>query len=144
MEQLILTWEQFYADAHYLALQLKKQPHVWKGLVAITRGGLIPSGIIAHVLNVRHIDTICISSYDNVERCQTELEVLKGLKNEAEDIAIIDDLVDTGRTFKLVKEMLPNAHCAAIYAKPQGKPLISSYSKDVSQDAWIVFPWEES
>ena len=35
------------------------------GIVAITRGGLVPAHIIARELDIRIIDTVCISSYDD-------------------------------------------------------------------------------
>jgi xanthine phosphoribosyltransferase len=38
--------------------------------------------------------------------------------------------------------MLPGAHFATIYAKPAGKPLVDSFVTEVSQDTWILFPWD--
>jgi xanthine phosphoribosyltransferase len=55
---------------------------------------------------------------------------------------IIDDLVDTGRTAKVVREMLPKAHFATVYAKPAGRPLVDTFITEVSQDTWILFPWD--
>ena len=55
---------------------------------------------------------------------------------------LIDDLVDTGETAKLVRERLPQAHFATIYAKPAGRPLVDTYITEVSQDTWILFPWD--
>src|SRR6202035_1312012 len=39
-------------------------------------------------------------------------------------LLIVDDLVDTGKTGRLVREMLPDAHFATVYAKPMGRPLV--------------------
>ena len=55
---------------------------------------------------------------------------------------IIDDLVDTGATAKIVRAMLPGAHFATVYAKPAGKPLVDTYVTETSQDTWIMFPWD--
>ena len=57
-------------------------------------------------------------------------------------LLIVDDLVDTGKTGRLVREMMPDAHFAAVYAKPQGKPLVDTFITEVSQDTWIYFPWD--
>ncbi len=38
--------------------------------------------------------------------------------------------------------MLPNAHFATVYAKPQGVPTIDTFITEVSQDTWIYFPWD--
>ncbi|MEL6751180.1 MAG: phosphoribosyltransferase family protein, partial [Pseudomonadota bacterium] len=58
------------------------------------------------------------------------------------DVLVIDDLTDTGATAKKVREMLPNAHIATVYAKPKGVPLADTYVTEVSQDTWIYFPWD--
>ena len=55
---------------------------------------------------------------------------------------IVDDLVDTGKTAKVVREMLPKAHFATVYAKPAGRPMVDSFITEVSQDTWIFFPWD--
>ena len=57
-------------------------------------------------------------------------------------ILVIDDLVDTGQTAKVVREALPKAHFAAVYAKPMGRPMVDTFITEVSQDTWIHFPWD--
>ena len=48
----------------------------------------------------------------------------------------------TGKTARVVREMLPEAHFATVYAKPAGQPLVDTYVTEVSQDTWILFPWD--
>ena len=55
---------------------------------------------------------------------------------------VVDDLVDTGGTAKIIRPMLPKAHIATVYAKPAGEPLVDTYVTWVSQDTWIYFPWD--
>ena len=57
-------------------------------------------------------------------------------------VLVVDDLVDTGATARLVREMLPKAHFATVYAKPLGRPLVDTFITEVSQDTWIFFPWD--
>ena len=38
--------------------------------------------------------------------------------------------------------MLPKAHFATVYAKPQGRPVVDTFVTEVSQDTWIYFPWD--
>ena len=112
----------------------------WKCVVAITRGGLVPAAIIARELEVRVIDTACISSYDHQD--QGEPQVLKGVPGDGEGCLIIDDLVDSGKTLELVRANYPKAHFATVYAKPQGRPMVDTFITEVSQDTWIFFPWD--
>jgi xanthine phosphoribosyltransferase len=100
----------------------------------------VPAAIVARELEVRLVDTICISSYDH--QSQGELNVLKSIEGDGENMLIVDDLVDTGKTAKMVREMLPKAHLATVYAKPAGRPLVDTFITEVSQDTWIHFPWD--
>ena len=114
----------------------------FKGIVAVTRGGMVPAAIIARELEIRLVDTVCVASYDGKNQ-QDDTEVLKSTVGGAgEDWLIVDDLVDTGKTGRVVRKLLPKAHFAAVYAKPAGKPLVDTYITEVSQDTWILFPWD--
>ena len=117
-------------------------------LVCITRGGLVPAAIVARELGIRVIETVCVASYDHVS--QGELKVLKTVAaniaalggGRGKGVLVVDDLVDTGQTAKMVREILPDAHFAAVYAKPMGRPLVDTFVTEVSQDTWIFFPWD--
>jgi xanthine phosphoribosyltransferase len=134
-----VSWEELHRNAKALAWRLTGQTP-WKGIVAVTRGGLVPAAVVARELELRLIDTLCIASYD--EQKQGKLNVLKRVEGDGEGWLIIDDLVDTGKTAKAVREMLPRAHFATIYAKPAGRPLVDTFVTEVSQDTWILFPWD--
>ncbi len=136
-----ITWERIHQDCKILARRLcgiKK----WSRIVGVARGGLIPTAIIARELNIRLVDTVCISSYSVRE--QGEASILKQLQSEdgGQNWLIIDDLVDTGKTAKVVRGLLPNAHFATVYAKPEGRPYVDDYIMEVNQDTWILFPWD--
>ena len=135
-----ISWEQLHRDSRALAWRLLDL-HYFKGLIAITRGGLVPAAVIARELDVHLVETICISSYDWQDK-KGEAEILKGVSGDGEGWLLIDDLVDTGRTARIVKEMVPEAHFATVYAKPAGRPLVDTYITEVSQDTWILFPWD--
>jgi xanthine phosphoribosyltransferase len=141
-----VSWDQFHRDARALAWRLASAGP-FDAIVAITRGGLVPAAIVARELEVRVIETVCIASYHDYKN-QGGLEVLKTIApevsrlNEGAKILIVDDLVDTGATAKVVREMLPRAHFATVYAKPLGRPMVDTFITEVSQDTWIYFPWD--
>jgi len=138
-KDFIVSWGEIHRDARALAWRLlDKSP--WKGVIAITRGGLVPAAIVSRELEVRLVDTICVTTYD--EQSQGEPEILKRFDGDGEGYLLIDDLVDTGATAKIVKEMVPKAHFATVYAKPAGRPLVDTFITEVSQDTWIRFPWD--
>jgi xanthine phosphoribosyltransferase len=142
-----VSWEQIHRDSRALAWRLDRQgpgaDGAWRSVVAITRGGMVPACIVARELNIRHVDTVCVKSYDHQNQAQTE--VLKAPDpsiGEGAGVLVIDDLVDTGRTLEVVRKLYPKAHFATVYAKPKGKPLVQTYITEVSQDTWIFFPWD--
>ena len=143
-----VSWDQFHRDARALAWRLAGAGP-FSAVVAITRGGLVPAGIVARELDIRIIETVCVASYHDY-KSQGPLKVLKGVAKEVAALAggdgkgvlIVDDLVDTGRTAKIVRELLPKAHFATVYAKPMGRPLVNTFITEVSQDTWIYFPWD--
>ncbi len=141
-----VSWDQFHRDARALAWRLAGSGP-FDALVAITRGGLVPAAIVARELDLRLIETVCVASYHDYKN-QGGLKVLKPIAPEVvrldadARILVVDDLVDTGATMKVVREMLPKAHVATVYAKPLGRPLVDTFITEVSQDTWIYFPWD--
>ena len=71
-----------------------------------------------------------------------EVNTLKSFEGDGTGWLIIDDLVDTGQTAQVVREIVPAAHFATVYAKPAGRPLVDTFITEVSQDTWILFPWD--
>jgi xanthine phosphoribosyltransferase len=43
---------------------------------------------------------------------------------------------------EVVRNVLPKAHVATVYAKPMGRDQVNSFVTEVSQDTWIFFPWD--
>lgn len=125
-----VSWDQFHRDARALAWRIAGLDREWRAIVAITRGGLVPAAIICRELGIRFIETVCIASYHDYTS-QGEMQVLKGigaslLENQGEGVIVVDDLTDTGKTAAIVREMMPRAHFATVYAKPKGRPLIDT------------------
>ena len=140
-----VSWEELHRNSRALSWRLLEMGP-WKGIIAITRGGLVPAAILAREMDIRLIATVCISSYSSSDAdgdmAQGDLQLIKAAAGDGEGMLLVDDLVDTGKTAKYVKELLPKAHFATVYAKPSGKPLVDTFITEVSQDTWIRFPWD--
>ncbi|MBS8227486.1 xanthine phosphoribosyltransferase [Vannielia litorea] len=147
-----VSWDQIHRDSRALAWRLDgKGPDdgAWRAVVAITRGGMAPAMIVARELDIRTVDTISVKSYHSgggKADQRSEAQVLKSpdaeMMGDGTGILVVDDLVDTGKTLELVRELYPNAHFATVYAKPQGEPMVNTFITGVSQDTWIFFPWD--
>ena len=112
------------------------------GVVAITRGGLIPAAIIARELDIRLVETVSVVTYQDETLGEPVITKPPTAAGDGAGFLLIDDLVDTGTTARAVRALLPKAHFACVYAKPAGKPLVDTFITEVSQDTWILFPWD--
>jgi xanthine phosphoribosyltransferase len=145
-DEIVISWPELHRDARYLSRVLHDKGE-WSGIIAVTRGGLVPAALVARELDIRLIDTVCVVSYASTgeggaEKRQGELRWLKKIQGDGAGWLLLDDLVDTGRTARAVRELLPRAHFATLYAKPLGVPIVDTYVKEFKQDKWIYFPWD--
>ena len=142
-----VSWDEFHRDARALAWRLAAAGP-FEAIVTVTRGGLVPAAIVARELGIRLIETVCVESYSH--QTQGDLRLVKSVSadivriggGDGKGVLIVDDLVDTGKTAKVVRDLLPKAHFATVYAKPMGRPMVDTFITEVSQDTWIFFPWD--
>ena len=141
-EKYVVTWDMFQMHARKLSERLLPASQ-WKGIIAVSRGGLFPAAVLALELSIRHVETVCIASYHDHNN-QGELQVLHAAQvpNGGEGFIIVDDLVDTGNTARAIREMYPNAKFVTVFAKPAGAELVDDYVIDIPQNTWIEQPWD--
>ena len=145
-DEIIISWVELHRDARYLS-ELLHAKGTWKGIIAITRGGLVPAALVARELDIRLVDTICVTSYLAAEagkeaQTRSDVKILKGVAGDGDGYLLIDDLVDSGRTAQVVRQLLPKAYFATLYAKPAGRPIVDTCVKEFKQNKWIFFPWD--
>jgi xanthine phosphoribosyltransferase len=138
---LTISWSRLHADTALLAERLRAAGP-FAGIVAVARGGLVPAAIVARILGCRHIETISIASYEEEQRGAPVLLKPPSAAGDGTGYVVIDDLVDSGQTARLVRALLPRAHFAAVYAKPDGRDAADTVAVETPQDTWIVFPWD--
>jgi len=140
---LPVSWNEIHVLSKTLCKSLRESGHKWDRLIAVTRGGMVPACLVARELDIRVIDTISVKSYDH--QSQSEAKVLKMPEGigSGQNCLIVDDLSDTGNTFKAIRQMLPDATYACLHVKPSGKPFADYFATEVTQDTWIYLPWED-
>lgn len=147
---IAISWERLVEDCRALSQAmvekglLKAEP---KGFIALARGGLSVAQLLGMFLNIRHIESITVISYDLKNPTQKLAESkLAGTPSpdvgNGEGWIVVDDLVDTGGSYRFVKQHLPAATFVALYAKPKGKPDAALTLTTFPQESWIDFPWE--
>lgn len=129
---------------------LERLPRDYDALLAITRGGLVPAGLIAEKINQRNVMVAAVMFYTEEGETLDEPLFLQFPSDALlirKRILIIDDIWDTGQTAMSVKERIEAAGGEAEIAVLHYKPTHSIYKEKpdyyvVETDRWIVYPWE--
>ena len=137
-----VTWDQLHRDARALAASLMGGG--FTGIVAVSRGGLIPAAIVARELEIRLVECISVISYAGEAGTAGAPRIVKpaAAAGDGRGFLVVDDLVDRGATAQAVRAALPRAVFACLYAKPDGRAHTDHFVAEVAQDVWILFPWD--
>ena len=135
-----VSWEELHRTSKALAWRLLELGP-FKGIIAVTR-------VVSCLQRSLHVN-LKFGSWKqpvwlHIMLKRGEVEVMKApeMSGDGNGWLIIDDLVDTGETGKMLRQLLPKAHFATVYAKPLGRPVVDTFITEVSQDTWIFFPWD--
>lgn len=136
-----ISYEDFERDCYKLSCALKNSSMRVKRLVAVTRGGMVPTCLISQWLDVREIHSIALETYKK-EGVLSDV-VAHGLPAvlDAPDTVFIDDLYDTGKTHDFIRTHFPHSRIGVVYTKQKKELDFPAVKKEAG--AWIVFPWEK-
>lgn len=148
----LLTWEEVDRLIQYLIPQFDYE---FEAMVMITRGGIIPGGLLAESMGITHVLTAAVDFPAEVEREHSKLfawpqfiqfpqdEVLEGRRS-----LIVDDVWGSGRTITAVKNRVSAAggfpYTCVLHFNPY-RNLFGTVRPDyyaAITDAHIVYPWE--
>lgn len=136
------SWQEIHVLSLALAEKLKSSGRNWKRIIAVTRGGMVPACIIARALDIRLVDTVNIESYSAQTRGDVQILSQPDLQYNQIDTLVIDDLSDSGNTFKAIRSLWPQATFACIFVKPEGQPQADYFVEEIAQNCWVYFPWD--
>ena len=139
--EIFVSWDEIQSQCIHLAAEIIARGMHRQKMLAITRGGLFPAGLLARELNITSIETIGIITYDGMT-AGTATQVKPPHPDFLKDALIVDDLVDTGTTLDFLRPLTTNCHFVTIFAKPQGKPKVDLFAREVAQESWVRFPWD--
>lgn len=148
--KLFISWEDIERDSKELVKKILSKKNTYKGIVVISRGGIGVVALLSRLLDIKLIDIMCIASYSNETNQQVELEVFKepslAIEDKGKGWLIVDDLIDSGDTYKYVSKALPESDFVCLYNKSNTSTFLDNilYAKDYPKDTWIVLPWEIS
>ena len=109
-------------------------------IVGITRGGLIPAVMLSHSFDLP-METLGVSFRDNRATHHTKFKPIDDAR-----YLIVDDINDSGTTFKVVSDIFRNRRLifatSALINKEKSGFDVDFYGEMFYHDDWINFPWE--
>lgn len=147
VERDIVSWEALEDLVKRLAEQVGGGQDV---LLAITRGGLVPAGMLAYLLGQRDILVAAVAFYDEHGQPGEQPAFLQFPSDpllHGKRVLIVDEVWDTGTTIEAVAERVRLAGgtptTAVLHYKP-GRSKVGSVPDHhvVSTDSWVVYPFK--
>lgn len=143
-----LDWTRIETMVEQLAQGMRERS--FDALLAVTRGGLVPAGLIAYHLGIRNILVAAVEFYSGVGRraaAPTFLQFPADPFITGKTILVVDDIWDSGKTISAVKARIVAAGgtpvIAVLHYKPNASLFVDRPDHYVeATDAWIVYPWE--
>jgi hypoxanthine phosphoribosyltransferase len=122
-----VSWNEIESLVEQLCKKISKLPRTFSSITTLSRGGFIPSRLVADYLGIERI--------------------FVDKKNVSSDSLFVDDIFDTGTTFDNVLSKTDNPSklvFATLYAR-RGKKYPSNllYAKKTNDDAYVIFPWDK-
>lgn len=147
LEKDVVTWDALAAMVAELAEKVGSEFDV---LLAITRGGLVPAGMLAYRLGMRNILVAAVEYYDDEGRPgphPTFLQFPADPQLRGQRVLIVDEVWDSGTTIHAVTERVRQAggdpttvvlHYKPTHSVVPGAPDFFA----VTTDRWVVYPFK--
>jgi len=141
------TWNQIYEMLLSQAEKIRKSGFKPDVTIAISRGGWLPARVLSDLLETPSLANVSVEYYLGIAEAKNEPVLTQGVLVAVTDkkVLIADDVADTGKSLKLVKEHIlqqgaKEARTATVYYKPWSVVKPDYYARETR--LWIVFPWE--
>ncbi|MDI6905333.1 MAG: phosphoribosyltransferase [Candidatus Bathyarchaeia archaeon] len=141
------TWNRIYGMLLNLAEKIRKNGFKPDVIVGVSRGGWPPARVLSDLLDNPNLANVKAEFYLGVAETKGEPTLTQpvSVAVAGKKVLIVDEVADTGKSLKLVKEHVIK-ECAAevkvatVYYKPWSIIMPDYYEKETSR--WVVFPWE--
>jgi hypothetical protein len=141
------TWNQIYGMLLNLAEKIRKDKFKPDVIVGVSRGGWPPARVLSDLMCNPNLANVRVEFYLGVAETKEEPVLTQpvSISVAGKKVLVVDEVADTGKSLKLVKEHLikqgaVEIKIATVYYKPWSIVKPDYYEKETSQ--WIVFPWE--
>jgi hypoxanthine phosphoribosyltransferase len=149
MEKVYLSWDDVVRLLNHIVPQVTGH---FDGLIAITRGGIVPGGLLSQRLRIPQVFIASVYFFhedDEALDWPIFLQFPDDNLLHGKRILVVDDIWDTGVTITSVRERILQAGGEPVTLVLHYRPSSSTVSPDQAPDIfgeqtenYIVYPWE--
>ena len=144
-----LSWAQIDEAADELVAKIKASGFEADYIIGITRGGLIPLGLLSKRLDVKKILTVSARSYNKKKKGELEITYMPDVDLAEKKLLLVDEIADTGNTLHTIADMLVAAYkprelrTATLIVNTDRCEFYPDFWVLAETGDWIAFPWEK-
>lgn len=125
-----VTWKDITDGAFIIADWIQRTLGDNTAIYGIPRGGTVPAVAIVHQLEARGL------------RARFTADLNHLMPSELHKLVVIDEICDSGDTFKVIKQLFPMAKTATVFHRKSAVFTADYHAYEVEDDRWLLFPWE--
>lgn len=149
VQKFILSWEDIHNIVIDLNYKTAEEEHGKIGIIGISRGGLVPAVMLSHLKSVEFFGTVGVKSYKDKTKGKEILyqTVEMDKLNKLNTVYLVDDICDSGKTFKFLKDnvfKINNLKTISLIYKKNDVFKPDYYGYEVDSKYWVDFPFEMS
>ena len=130
-EVQVITWDNVLIHAVDLALWIRNNTLGKQvTLYGVPRGGTIPAVVIAYMLEHDGMNVRLAQALDHLT------------PNEFRNLVVIDDICDSGDTFRVIQKIAPTAKTVTLFHRSTATFTPDYFSDCITTENWLHFPWE--
>lgn len=146
----LVSWKDIDRWADTLAQEVLSGSGAPETIVGLTRGGWVPSRLLADRLEVKHLAALRAQHWGVTATPNGNAEITEGLTTSVKGrkVLVVDDITDTGESLDLAMEHVRTKEpltleSATLLHISHSTYVPTYYAEDVPKEkwAWFVFPW---
>jgi uncharacterized protein len=146
----VVSWKDIELWSDLLVEKIRTADRVPEVIVGLTRGGWVPSRMLADRLGVKHLAALRAQHWGVTATPSGQAEITEGLNGRLDHhkVLVVDDITDTGQSLQLavrhVAERGPSRVESATFLHISHSTFVPTYfAEEVPRDQWrwFVFPW---
>ena len=141
------SWNQIYAMLLNVADKIRNSSFKPDIIIGVSRGGWPPARLLSDLLGNPNLASVTTELYVGVAETKREAALTQPMSAcvTGKKVLIVDEVVDTGKSLKLVREYMIErgakaVRIATLYHKPWS--IVKPDYSEKKTSCWIVFPWE--